>query len=454
MLTRFKMISTFIVLLLTTTNLFAQNALEGYITEALKNNNGIKQQQFQFDRAFEALREARTLFLPSVTMLGSYTKAAGGRTIDLPIGDLFNPVYSTLNQLTQSNSFPKIENAAVQLNPDNFYDFKLRTAMPLINAEVYYNNKIKQQAITLQQAGVNVYKRALVKDVKAAYYQYYQSTQAIDIYKNALKLIDKNIAVNESLLRNGVRNSTALTRAQAEKQKLQAQLSQAEANSKNAAAYFNFLLNKNLNAPIVVDSTLSVPAGPIPADISADNTVERREELKQLSAKKDIYELNKKMEQSYIIPKLNTFVDLGAQGFDWKVQDKSKYYLFGVNLQWDLFAWGQHNAKVRQADISLNSANLEYGQAEQAFRLQLSQSLNNYNASLASYSSAQSQLTFAEKYYSDQLKAYKEGQLLYIELLDAQNQLTSSQLQVSVAYANVLIAQAETERNLATYTIN
>jgi outer membrane protein TolC len=160
------------------------------------------------------------------------------------------------------------------------------------------------------------------------------------------------------------------------------------------------------------------------------------------------------MEQAYFIPKLNTFVDLGAQGFDWKVQDKSKYYLFGLNLQWDLFAWGQHNSKVRQAEISLNSANLEYDQAEKAFQLQLSQSLNNYNASLASYSSAQSQLAFAEKYYSDQLKAYKEGQLLYIELLDAQNQLTSTQLQVSVAYANVLIAQAETERNLATYTIN
>jgi outer membrane protein TolC len=282
MLTRFKMISTFIALLLTTTSLFAQNALEGYIAEALKNNNGIKQQQFQFDRAFEALREARTLFLPSVTMLGSYTKAAGGRTIDLPIGDLFNPVYSTLNQLTQSNSFPKIDNAAVLLNPDNFYDFKLRTAMPLINAEVYYNNKIKQQAITLQQAGVNVYKRALVKDVKSAYYQYYQSTQAIDIYKNALKLIDKNIAVNESLLRNGVRNSTALTRAQAEKQKLKAQLSQAEANCKNAAAYFNFLLNKSLVAPITIDGPIINPTSVLPKDISADNTVERREELKQL----------------------------------------------------------------------------------------------------------------------------------------------------------------------------
>jgi len=36
----------------------------------------------------------------------SYTKADGGRTIDLPLGDLLNPVYQSLNQLMGQQNSP------------------------------------------------------------------------------------------------------------------------------------------------------------------------------------------------------------------------------------------------------------------------------------------------------------------------------------------------------------
>ncbi len=454
MSTRITKIFTFILLSLYTSAAWAQKPLDSYVADALKNNTGVREQQFQLEKALQALHEAKTLFLPSVTMLGSYTKAAGGRTIDIPIGDLLNPVYGTLNQLTNTHNFPTLENASVLLNPDNFYDVKFRTSMPLINAEVYYNKNVKKLAISLQQASANVYKRALVKDVKVAYYQYYQAEQAVAIYKEAEKLIDKNITVNESLLRNGVRTSTALTRAQTEKQKINAQITQSENTAKNAQAYFNFLLNKPFSSEIVFDSTYS-PAGEMAMDLSSgDNSVSGREELQQLRLKQSMFDVNKKLQQSFIIPKLNTFVDLGSQGFNWKVNDKSAYYLFGINLEWNLFAWGQHNYKVKQAQLDINTTQLQYEGTERAFRLQLTQAMNDYNSAVSNYNSAKAQKRLAAKYYADQFKAYKEGQLLYIELIDAQNQLTIADLQLSVAFANVQIAKAETERNLTTYPLN
>ena len=446
-------ISTFIALMLVCHSAFPQNILDGYIAEALKNNEGVKQQQFQLDKSLQALNEARTLFLPSVSLLGTYNLAAGGRTIDIPVGDLMNPVYGTLNELTHSNNFPMLQNESILLNPNNFYDAKFRTSMPLIDAEVYYNKQIKKQSISLQQASVNVYKRALVKDVKEAWYRYYQAIQSIAIYRDALSLVEKNITVNESLLHNGVRNSTALTRAQTEKQKVEAQIAEAENNSRNAKAYFNFLLNKPLTAEITNDSTITAPATS-PTLSTADKSVSGREELQQISVKENLYGLNKKLEQAHMIPKLNTFIDLGSQGFNWTVNDQSRYYFFGVNLQWDLFAWGQHNYRIKQAQIDISTTQLEYDQTEKAFQLQLDQSVNNYNKAVSNYSSASAQKQLAEKYYTDQLRAYKAGQLLYIELLDAENQLTTAQLQLSLAYANVRIAEAETERNLATYPIN
>ena len=51
--------------------------------------------------------------------------AAGGRAIDFPIGDLLNPVYSTLNALTQTNQFPQVENESITFLPHNFQETKI-----------------------------------------------------------------------------------------------------------------------------------------------------------------------------------------------------------------------------------------------------------------------------------------------------------------------------------------
>jgi outer membrane protein TolC len=424
--------------------------LDSYIATAFASNQGLKQQQFDLDRSLAALKEAQAMYMPTVSVLGSYTKASGGRTIDVPLGDLLNPAYTALNQLTGA-SFPQLQNEAFLLNPDNFYDAKVRTSLPLINAEIRYNKLIKQQMITSQQAAVNVYKRALVRDIKTAYYRYYQALQGISVYNSALLLIKENIRENESMLRNGVRNGTALLRSKTEQEKNNAALIQAQRNTQNARSYFNFLLNRPLTDSI---STESVAGDVILATPDTTAGVKGREELKQLETLKEVYTLNEKMQKSGIIPKLNTFIDLGSQGFDFNVNSKTRYYLWGVNLQWDVFTGGQRKYRAQQSRASYNAAAAQLDQTQQSLLLQLDQSYNNYQSSKAAYKSAASQLSFSLKYYNDQLKAYRAGQLLYLELIDAENQLTGARLQLADAQASLQITLAELERGQATYPIN
>jgi len=424
----------------------AQSHLDQYIAEGLKKNSGVRQQYFQLDKAMYALKEARSYFLPNISLRGDYVRAKGGRTIDIPIGDLLNPAYNTLNQLTESNKFPQLENASIQLNPDNFYDTRFRTSLSLINAEIWYNKEIKKQMIDQQRAALNVYKRELVKDIKLGYYHYYQAVQAVKIYEHALTLVAENVRVNESLVRNGVRNSTSLTRSKSEQEKIKASLAEAENTRNNAQSYLNFLLNEPLDRPIALD------------DLSLDSrglepVTGQREELGQLQVAQSMLANSKKLQQSYLIPKLNTFLDLGSQGFDWQFNDKSRYFFWGLNLHWDLFAGGQRTYRAKQATLDMQSNETRIDETARAIELQVSQAENSHRTALANYQSAQSQLAFAGKYYNDQLKVYKEGQLLYIELLDAQNQLTSAALQRSVAFVNVLVASAELERSKAAYPI-
>lgn len=424
--------------------------LEDYIQSAFSQNQGLKQQHFQLDRSLYALQEARSLFFPQVGLTGNYTRAGGGRTIDIPIGDMLNPVYTTLNQLTNSQKFPQLENQSVLLNPDNFYDVHLRTSLPLINTEIWYAQKIRRESITLQQAALNVYKRRLVKDIKTAYYQYYQAGKAVDIYHTALSQVQENIRVNTSFLANGVTNSTALTRAKAEQQKIEAAITDAENKQLNAAAYFNFLLNRDLKAPVTIDSSLFLQEELSEAPATAANV---REELLQLSQQQKIADLSYRQSKSYLVPKLSTFLDLGSQGFNWKVDNQSRYYMWGVNLQWDLFAAGQRKYKAKQAAIDVSNLQAAYTEANLSFQLEQQVAENNYRTAVANFNSAREQLRLSEKYYTDQSKVYKAGQLLYIELLDAQNQLTNARLQLSVAFAAVQTTIADIERAKASYKL-
>jgi outer membrane protein TolC len=443
-----------IPLLLVSMGIKAQeNVLETYINTAFSKNQGLTGQHLQLEKSLYALKEARALFLPNISLGASYSKADGGRTIDLPLGDLLNPVYQSLNQLTSSAKFPDLQNKSVLLSPNDYYDARFRTTLPLVNAEIYYNEKIKKETITLNRAAVNVYKRELVKEIKTAYYRYYQAEKAVEIYNNALYLVNENIRVNQSLLKNGMRNSTALTRSETEKQKIETSITQATNNRNNIQAYLNFLMNRSLDTEIFLDSASFVTQSESLTGILNLNT-DRREELQELQSAIQTHELNRKLQAAYLIPKLNTYLDLGSQGFKFQYNVKTQYYVWGLSLEMDLFAGGLHRSRIQQAIVGKQEAESNYQETSSQLKMQLVQSVNNLHTALSDYQNAKTQLSLAEKYYADQFKVYKAGQLLYIELLDALTQLTNARLQVAVTIANVQVAFADAERNAATYPLN
>lgn len=156
-----------------------QKILDAYIKDGLSNNQSIQRQELGLEKNLFALKEAKSLFYPKVTFLADYFLADGGRTVDFPAGDLLNSVYSSLNQLTSSNRFPQLQNQQILLNPNNFYDARFRTTVPLYNKELSFNKKLKQEQIQLQTFELNLFKRELVKEIKVAYFAYLQSVQAV-----------------------------------------------------------------------------------------------------------------------------------------------------------------------------------------------------------------------------------------------------------------------------------
>lgn len=427
---------------------YSQDNLNHYIKIGLENNEVIKQKSFDINKSLYALQEARSLFYPSVGLVANYSIADGGRTIDIPIGDMLNPVYSTLNQMTNSNSFPTLQNQSVLINPNNFYDVKLHTTMPLLNYEIIYNKKIKTEQMTLQKIELEIYQRELVKDIKIAYYRYLQSVEGIRIYQNALSIVKENQRVNRSLFKNDKINRTAVLRSDNEVTRIQANLETAANTSKNAQFYFNFLLNQKLDTEIEIDENMDLPT-----ELLLENT-RNREELQKLNQAKKINQNVYQLTRSDWFPKVSGFADLGFQDFDFKVDKSSRYYFAGLSLEWNIFSGNKNKYKLKQVDEDSKKIDSQIENVKQQLLLQFQVSQNNLKSALEQYESDNKQKETAKKYNEDVTKLYKEGLAIYIELLDAQNQLVNTQLNTNIALYNSWIAYVELERANATFNLN
>src|SRR5258707_7342622 len=161
-----------------------QSILDTYLRTGLDSNLALHQRNFDLQRAQLDLKRAQSLFCPQASFNSQYTVADGGRTINIPVGDLVNNVYSTLNQLTNSNKFPQVANQSIQFLPNDYHDTKMEITMPLINIDLRHNRQVSGEMINARRADLDAYRRELVQQIRQAYYQYLQARKAAEIYTN------------------------------------------------------------------------------------------------------------------------------------------------------------------------------------------------------------------------------------------------------------------------------
>src|SRR5687767_11087573 len=89
--------------------------LDEYVSQALDGNLALQRQELSVEQSLAALDEARGQYLPQASLESRFSRAEGGRTISLPLGNLLNPVYATLNELLVSQgrtpAFGSVDNA-------------------------------------------------------------------------------------------------------------------------------------------------------------------------------------------------------------------------------------------------------------------------------------------------------------------------------------------------------
>ena len=437
---------------------FAQESpLNYYVTEGLKHNLALQQQQFSLEKSLEALKEARSLFFPTISLEARYSRAGGGRIIDFPVGDLINPIYRSLNDLFRMHGitagFPtNIPNERIPFLREEEQETKLRLIQPLFQPALIHNYKIKSSLNKATQAQVAAFKRSLIADIKTAYFNYLKTIKVMELLEETQALLDENLRISDKLVKNGQATEDVIFRARAEIADLKQKIAEAQKNNILASQYFNFLLNRELNTKIqTIEPTESSLAKNESMDIAAivDHALRHRDEFLQLQNAITASSHQIKLAKSSLLPTVTAVVDYGIQGEKYRFGQDDDYWMASLILQWKLFDGFQARAKKAQAMMDKKKFEIQMIEMENRIRLQVREEYQALIAARLAETAALERKNSTHRSLDIIAKKYAQGTAPHIEFLDARTTYTNAAISHILACYDYQVQQTKLERAAA-----
>ncbi len=434
--------------------------------DARASNLALRGAQLDVAAASAALDQAQAGFRPIVSLSARYSRARGGRVQSLPVGDLVNPAYRTLNELLraqgQAARFSDIANQEIAFLREREQDTRLSLSQPIYAPAIGAGIRTARAGVEVADAGRDALARRLDRDVEVAYLDFLSACEAIQIVEASATLLVENQRVNQVLFDNGKVTLDQVLRAKAEVLAVEQQTFDATNQLELAQSYLNFLLNRDL------DHTIERVATPEPGALArrtlgslasaldaTDNArfeakgLTQRDELRQLDAATRASQARLDVQRAAYKPTLAFAMDAGIQGESYGFGSGENYAIASVVLNWTVFDFGARHAAVSAAAAQLEAAETERQDLANRIALDVRQAADRLRTALRSLDTANARRIAAEEGFRIASKKRDAGSIAQVEFIDARTALTSAELNDNLTRFSALVRLAELSAALA-----
>jgi outer membrane protein len=432
--------------------------IDDYVREALHSNLSLRADSLEVERNIAALDAAKARFFPTVSFDARYTRAQGGREIDVPLGSLVNPIYSTLNQLLVAQGrpaeFTPIQNQTILFQREREQDTRFTVRQALYSPAIPAAVRAERAQLEASQFGHIAVARRLKRDVTVAYLDWLKASRSVDIVEASVALLDENVRVNDSLFRNGKTTRDQVLRARAEQLAVQQQLRDAQNNQSQARSYVNFLLNRPLDQPLdigAVDDEIVRAAHDL-ALLRAD-ALRARPEIAQLDRSVKAAESQIEVARAGWKPTVSLGVDAGIQDEQYDFGRGRNFGTVSLLLHWQFFDGGATRAQADSARAEARRAATRRDETAQQIQLEVQQALDQLETSADSIATARARSDAAQAAFRIASRKRDEGVINQVEFIDSRSSLTSAELNLNVTRFELLARQAELDYATAAGTV-
>jgi outer membrane protein len=420
----------------------AGDPLGAVAAAALRANLKLKQERVLESRADADVREARGRFLPSVAVNARYTQQSG--TLDL--GDLVNPVYATLNEVTGQDRFPTDLSLTLPLR----HESRVGLVQPVFNEAIRAGYDASRHAAEAQHAQVLATARALVAQAESAFLAVGAARSLRRIWESTVPLVAESERVAQRRVDAGTATPDAVFRARAERSDVEQRLLEAREQEDGAVRAFNRLLDRPLDTPV---DTVPQAALLLSMDLTEDQAVAHalagREELSSVGEAIEASRAGERAATAAFLPSVAVAVDYGFQGGAVRFTRQDDFWTASVVVSWNVFNGGQDAARRDAARADVHRLRLQRADVEEQVRLDARQTWEAAFVAHDAIATADSRLASAQRTFDLVRRRYEEGLAAPIEFLDARTALTSAQLNRVVTVYRYAMRWVDLERAAA-----
>ncbi len=308
----------------------------------------------------------------------------------------------------------------------------------------YYRQQLQQ---VIEDAKINT-----IVDVSKAFYSILLSEEQIKILDQNLDRLEKQYKDAYSRFDAGLvdktdyqRASIALTNVKSDRNRV--------ANSFDAKYdYLKQLMGYPDSLDFVIEFDVAGAEGTIAEDAADPLILENRVEYQLLQTQQTLNEIRTGYEKWNFLPELSAYYRYNWNYFS---SDFSNLYntaypisAVGLNLSIPIFQGGKRIHQVKSAELQVDRGNVEIENLSNQIKTEYSTALADYNSSVYEWQLIRENMEMAEEVYNIIKLQYDEGIKAYVELVVAETDLQTAQINHINAFYQVLEDKLDLEKAL------
>lgn len=297
-----------------------------------------------------------------------------------------------------------------------------------------------------------------VVDVSKAYYDILTTEEQTKIIEENIIRLQRQFNDANARYETGLVDKTDFQRAQISLNNARADLKKTIELRKYKYDYLKELLGLDISQSINLAVNGENLEGQIHLDTTETLNIASRIEYRQLQNIKEIQQVNTQYQKWNFLPRIGAFANYQMNyrndTFSKMYNDNFPNSILGLSLSIPIFQGGKRIHELRKSELEEQRIEWDLLNLQNQINTQHSAAIANYKANMIDWRNARQNVDLSEEVYNTIKLQYDAGIKTYLDLMTAETDLRTSQLNYLNSLYSVLASKIDVQQALGTITIN
>jgi outer membrane protein len=393
--------------------------LEAAKEHALNYNRTIKNASYAVMRSQERLWETIAAGLPQVNATADYTNALGAE-ISIQFDEGLPPT-------------------TIPIKPTS--NFNIQVGQLLFNGSYLVGIQTAKLAQRLSEKSLKKTEQDIVSQVIEGYYLVLISEESMEILKTNTDNLREIYQKTEPLVKVGMMEKVELDQLAVQVNALENGVRAAERQLEMALNLLRFQLGVPAGTELELTQTLPDFLPEVKDEVSgADFIPSQNLDFQLMEVQEEISEKQIDMQKAGYLPTITGFYNFTEKILK-PAFDMSPKHMVGLQMNIPVFSSGERRAKVRQAQIDLESTRNSRAQLEEQLDIQYKQLQFNLKSAREGYETQKKNVEVSRDVYTHLKRKYEQGLISGLELTTADSNYLQAESDFIMSMLELLQAQ-------------